>query len=138
MKRTVHVTPGGLTALQAKIGIAVAIFFLLFGLLFAFVVGMETPESETGLRLLQAGFLLLWIVGCISMIVMYVRLLSAHKKPQDSSLLDLHLGAASADTPVQGGDFADRLRKLEALKADGLVSESEYHSKRKEILQEKW
>jgi Short C-terminal domain len=37
--------------------------------------------------------------------------------------------------PVQSGrSAADRLRALEQLKTDGLISEEEYSSKRKEIL----
>ena len=35
-----------------------------------------------------------------------------------------------------GHSAADRLKALEQLKTDGLISEEEYNSKRKEILEE--
>jgi hypothetical protein len=35
-------------------------------------------------------------------------------------------------------DFAARLRYLEELKSDGLISGDEYQKKRSEMLQEKW
>ncbi|MFN3995569.1 MAG: SHOCT domain-containing protein [bacterium] len=35
-------------------------------------------------------------------------------------------------------DFETRLRKLESLKRDGLITEEEYQRKRKEIMDEKW
>jgi hypothetical protein len=35
-------------------------------------------------------------------------------------------------------DFAERLRKLEALRKDNLVSEEEFQAKRKQIMDEKW
>ncbi|MFN3921716.1 MAG: SHOCT domain-containing protein [Caldimicrobium sp.] len=35
-------------------------------------------------------------------------------------------------------DFETRLRKLESLKKDGLITEEEYQRKRKEIMDEKW
>lgn len=137
MTRKVHVTPGGLTAMQAKIGIVVAAFFLLFGLVFGAVVGLETPASEVGLRLLQGGFLLLWVVGCIAMIVFYARLL-AKKTPQEDSLLDVHFAEAGDAASGTGQDFAVKLRNLEQLKREGLISESEYLAKREQILKEKW
>lgn len=34
--------------------------------------------------------------------------------------------------------FDEKLRRLEALKSDGLITETEYTEKRKEILVEKW
>lgn len=35
-------------------------------------------------------------------------------------------------------DFETKLRRLERLKSDGLITEEEYHQKRSEIMQEKW
>ncbi|UUZ79086.1 SHOCT domain-containing protein [Paenibacillus sp. P26] len=35
-------------------------------------------------------------------------------------------------------DFETKLRRLERLKAEGLITEEEYHRKRAEILAEKW
>lgn len=135
--RKVHVTPGGLTTLQAKIGIVVAALFLLLGLVFGVVVGLEnTSSSEGGLMILQGVFLLIWVVVCLSIIVFYARLLSK-KTPAQNSLLDVHL-ENTVDTVTNTGDFESRLRKLEQLKRDGLITELEYVAKREKILQEKW
>jgi len=35
-------------------------------------------------------------------------------------------------------NFESRLRKLESLKKDGLITEEEYQQKRGEIMKEKW
>ncbi|MCF8051503.1 MAG: SHOCT domain-containing protein [Desulfobacterales bacterium] len=135
--RKVHVTPGGLTALQAKIGIVIASFFLLLGLVFGVVVGLEnTSSSEGGLMILQGVFLLIWVVACLSIIVFYARLLSK-RTPEQNSLLDVHL-ENTVDAAPNTGDFESRLRKLERLKQDGLITEPEYVAKREKILQEKW
>lgn len=132
MSRKVHVTPGSLTALQARAGLVVAVLFLLFGVVFMAAVIHETSASEVGLLTVQAAFLLIWLAVCVSLIVFFARLLSGRKAPQQNSLFDVHLEDA-------GGDgFATRLRSLEMLKEDGLVSEAEYREKRAQILGERW
>ena len=49
---------------------------------------------------------------------------------------------ANAETNNQSasvsGDFETRLRKLNRLKEDGLITEEEFQKKREEILREKW
>ncbi|MBP1660353.1 MAG: hypothetical protein H6P95_1545, partial [Candidatus Aminicenantes bacterium] len=40
--------------------------------------------------------------------------------------------------PDQRPDFAGRLRQLESLRQDGLVTDDEYRAKRAEILGGKW
>lgn len=138
MTRTVHVTPGGLTPLQAKIGIIVTALFLIFGLVFAVVVSKETPSSEGGLKILQAVFLLIWVTACLSIIVFYARLLSKEKTAAQNSLIDLHVEESTNTTIPESDDFESRLRKLERLKRDGLINGDEYQAKRDQILQEKW
>ncbi|HBI15954.1 MAG TPA: hypothetical protein DDY20_10655 [Desulfobulbaceae bacterium] len=125
-----QVTPGGLTVLQAKIGIVVVALFLLFGLGFGFVVLQEAPDSEIGLKLLIGLFFLVWVVACLAIIVFYVRMLSKRASPTDSSLIDIHLEKTSG--------FDERLRALEALKNDGLLSEMEYRAKREQIMKQPW
>lgn len=41
-------------------------------------------------------------------------------------------------TDLHQVDFDERLRKLEKLKSDELISEDEYHNKRKEIMEDTW
>ncbi|MGE4545507.1 MAG: SHOCT domain-containing protein [Pedobacter sp.] len=134
-----HITPGRLSIAQAKIGIVVAALFLLFGLAFGFVVLNETPDSEAGLKILMGGFFLLWVVVCIAMIIFYVRMLSKSINPEDQSLVDFQFEASGvADTSGRDNDFAGRLRHLEELKRDGLITEAEYRDKRAQIMAEKW
>jgi len=55
--------------------------------------------------------------------------------------IDIDTGA-NAETNNQStsvsGDFETRLRKLNRLKEDGLITEEEFQKKREEILREKW
>jgi len=133
-----RITPNRLTALQAKIGIVVASLFLAFGLVMAVVIGMETSGSEPGLLIAQAGFLLIWIAACVSIIAVFARLLSIQRNPEASSLLEARLEDAEDSSAPRDQDFDFRLRKLERLKADGLITEKEYKAKRRRILDEKW
>jgi len=138
MARTVHVTPGRLTVLQARIGIVVAALFLVFGLAFAAVVLGEMPESEGGLRILVGLFFVIFVGVCIAMVVTFARVSSAKASPRDRSIVDVELGAPGAEPPVQEKDFETRLRRLEALKRDGMISEAEYRDKRAQIVGERW
>ena len=48
---------------------------------------------------------------------------------------DLHLGGAQGEPDLP---FDEKLRRLEKLRADGLLTETEYAKKRAEMLGEKW
>jgi hypothetical protein len=49
MTQKIHATPGGMAALQAKVGIVVFTLFLVFGIVFGFVVLNETrPALKLG------------------------------------------------------------------------------------------
>ncbi|HKK00976.1 MAG TPA: SHOCT domain-containing protein [Desulfuromonadales bacterium] len=134
-----HITPGRLTLLQVKIGILVIALFLVFGLVFGFVSLQDIPPSETGERLVTICFFLIWVVVCTSMIVFYVRMLSKAGNAEDNSLIDFQIdGMSEGNASNHENGFADRLRQLEGLKRDGLITEVEYQDKRKQILGEKW
>lgn len=136
MTHKVHITPG---RAQAKIGIVIAAMFLLFGLVFGFVVLQETPDSEGGLKILMGAFFLLWVVACSSMIIFYVRILLKSKNLEDQSLVDFQFESSGvAGTSGLDNDFAKRLRRLEELKREGLITEAEYRDKRAQIMEEKW
>lgn len=45
---------------------------------------------------------------------------------------------AKLDIPEQKLDFDDRLRKLEALRSEGLISETEYQDKRRQMMDADW
>ncbi len=44
----------------------------------------------------------------------------------------------SSEVSISPDDFSVRLRKLNQLRDDGLISEDEFYEKRREILEEKW
>ena len=133
--RKVYAKPGAQTALQAKAGIVVAALFLLFGLAFCFVVLRET---DAPLAYLIGAFFFIWIVACSSIIIFYANLLIKRKNMEEGSLIDFYFeGNGNTDTS-EVNDFESRLRKLEKLKQDGLITEKEYLDKRTQILQEKW
>ena len=137
--RTVEVSPGGVTRAAAGPGIVIAILFLAFGVGFLAVVFNETPDSEPMLRLLIVGFGLIWVVACIAIMSVNIRLLRASRNAAPDTLLTIEETAESeSPTNATGADFEDRLRKVESLRRDGLISEAEYQRKRDGILSEKW
>lgn len=138
MTRKVYINPGGLTLLQAKVGIVVVALFLVFGLVFGFIVLKETPDSESGQKLVIGTFFLIWAVACISILVLFGRVLSKQKNPRGKSLVEIDVEESSDTASTKNGDFESRLRKLEELKKDGLITEEEYQNKRAQILNEKW
>lgn len=133
MKRKAHLAPGKLTVAQARVGIVVGVLFLLFGVTLAVIVGLEASASELGLLIAQIAFFIVWIAGCVAIIVFYARLLRGRHSPEQSALLEVHLEDGASST-----DFETRLRQLERLRRDGLISEDEYQGKRAQIMQERW
>ena len=124
MSPEIRVRPGEISILQAKAGIVVTTLFLIFGIVFGFVVLLETPSSEFGMKILIGAFFCIWVVVCLGMIVMYARILSKQKP----SLVDVDI--------EQSDGFGSRLQRLKQLKKEGLITEAEYQSKREQILQE--
>jgi len=129
-----EIRPGQISAASAKFGIVLGALFLIFGLVFFAVVfpGISEPE----LKILVPAFFLVFSGGCIAIMVVNWRMLKAGEKSSDNSLLEFRFEPDSPDK--EPGDFAERLRKLDGLKKDGLITEAEYRSKREGILREKW
>jgi len=138
MKRDIKVIPGDMTLLQAKAGIVVAVLFLLFGLVFGFVVLGDMPESEEGLQVLIGGFFLIWIVVCLSVIAINLRLLARQQSHEENSLLKFSFDEPTGSNTAETDDFESRMRKLERLKRDRLITEQEYQTKRARIINDKW
>ena len=138
MTRKINVTAGGTTLMQAKAGIIIFALFLLFGLVFGFAVLSDTPASESGLIIVIGAFFLIWVAVCISGIVSFARILSKNKSPQEKSLLELNFEESGETSSKASGDFENRIRKVEKLKEDGLITEEEYQVKRRQIINEKW
>ncbi len=109
----------------ALMGLIAALAFLVFGIVFLAVLIKE--GSWPGV-----AFMIFWIFIILLLIAYMIYLLTSRK------------GVLEIDTESQipeggaGPDFEARLRKLELLKKDGLVTDEEYRDKRAEILKQKW
>jgi len=121
--------PGGLAAKQAKAGLVVASLFLLFGLVFVGAVWTDLPGSETGLKVALGGFLLVWVAGCGAIILALARVQAAGRGAPADSLLEFQADA-------RGDDLDTRLRKLDGLRRDGLLSEAEHQEQRQRALRD--
>ena len=125
MPQKVYVKPPAPTRTMLKAQMVVVSLFLPLGPVFVFVA-----EGEA--RLFVALFALIWVVGCISILLYSAKTL---KLIRAGKIEIAELG--DGDQP-QDSAFAQRLRDLEALKKEGLVSDAEYQKKREQILQDKW
>jgi hypothetical protein len=95
------------------------------GIAFTFV-------AEDEARPFVIVFALIWVTMCIAMIVHAVKVLRLIKTGK------IEIAEIEGAVGETSDDFASRLRDLEALKNDGLISDAEYRKKRDEIVQEKW
>ena len=107
-------------------GLIVAVAMLIFGVFF-FNAVLSDSSSERGPAV---GFMALWFLVLGVIIVYYVFFLRSRK-----GVVEIETAPPTTDAPP---DFDARLRKLEGLKKDGLVTDDEYRAKRAEILGEKW
>ncbi len=79
-----------------------------------------------------AGFMVLWFFVLGVIIVYYIYNL---KSKTGVIEIDTENGAPGAES---GADFETKIRKLERLRQDGLLTDEEYRTKKSEILSEKW
>lgn len=138
MPRKVHVTAGTISRSAAGLGAIVAVLFLIFGAIFFSVTMAETSSSEGGLLMVQIAFMVIWIVGCSAIAMINLRIFIKARNPAEASLFQLEDDAGEEAAATSDAAFDVRLRKLESLRKDGLITDDEYRHKRAEILEEKW
>lgn len=107
------------------VGLIVTAAFLLFGVVF--MIMMVKERSWIGV-----GFLAFWNLIILIMMGYVAYMLATRRTAVDIETESVPPAAAA------GPDFDDKLRKLEALKKDGLISDEEYRSKRAEIMNRAW
>ena len=114
----------------------ILIFMLLFGVVFAVLVGAEIYQygDELALKVLFSLFMFAWIGGILIMIVYHVLNI---RRSKGLSLIDIESGSGCA-LGRTSADPMQRLRDLEELKKDKLISNDEFLRKRNEIMTEKW
>lgn len=126
MPRKVHLHPPPGTRSMMVAQIILAVMFLLFG-------AMIILAAEGEARPYAFAFGLIWCAGCIALIIGAARGLLLAKQGK------IEIAELGDEKEVESSNsFAARLRDLEALKAEHLISEEEYRSKRAEIMGEKW
>ncbi len=109
-------------------GLIVAVAMLIFGVFF-FNAVLSDSGGEPGPGI---AFMALWFLVLGVIIFYYAYHLRTRK-----GVVEIETETAPPKTDA-GTDFDARLRKLEGLKQDGLVTDEEYRAKRAEILGEKW
>ena len=125
MSRKVYVKPPPIVRTQFVVLIVICVLFLLFGMVFVIMA-----EGEA--RPFVAIFSLIWSAGCIALIVHFVKALRLIKKGK------IEIAEITGMVGETESDFAAKLRDLEELKKDSLISDEEYRRKRAEIMQGKW
>jgi Zn-dependent protease with chaperone function len=112
----------------AIMGLVVAIAMFVFGIFFLSAV-LGDSGGEPGPVI---AFMALWFIALGVIIAYFIYNLRSRKGVIE---IDAEGGLPGGQA---GPDFDDRLRKLEGLKKDGLITDEEYRSKRAEVLGEKW
>ncbi len=128
MKQRAYIKP---TKASLVIGIIVTGFFAIFGIVFFGVLASE--GSAVGM-----GFMVFWILIVLVMGGTFIHSYINYNKNEEipiAEVVDLSEVATRSEVDIS---FDEKLRKLEQLKKEGLISEHEYAEKRKEIINQKW
>lgn len=82
------------------------------------------------------AFQIIWVVVCGAGCI-YNLYLAFKGEGISEGTIDIEPDAGAAGQPA-AADFDERLRKLESLRSDGLLTDDEYRKKRAQILGDKW
>jgi hypothetical protein len=116
------------------VGIIAFVAFLLFGIIF-FIVLMKEGAG------IGMAFMVFWIFIVLVIGGTYIYNLRNYNKSAERSVAgEIIIGDLTSiqATGKTGGTFDDKLRKLEGLRKEGLISEEEFSKKRTEIIEQKW
>jgi cellulose synthase/poly-beta-1,6-N-acetylglucosamine synthase-like glycosyltransferase len=107
-------------------------FMLLFGIAFAFLIGNVLVENEAPVPMyfVFGIFMIGWLGTVIYMLVYHFLNL---KRAKGLSLVEIDT-ESGFQTNESVSDPMQKLRSLEALKKDGLISEDEFRRKREEVM----
>jgi hypothetical protein len=114
-------------------GFIIGLAFMVFGIVF-YLVLLPEMDFEDGSGYLISLFFVIW-----TLVVLFIALFNARNyfSSQGISVIDMDFESEKDETPVQD-TIEIRLRRLERLRNDSLITESEFNQKREEILREKW
>jgi len=125
MSQKVYVKPPPIAKIIPVAQIILLPLFMLLGFVFIFIAGEEA-------RPFVAIFCLIWWVICIALIVNAVKLLRLINKGK------IEIAEIGGSTNEDDNGFAQKLRDLDALKKEDLISDEEYQIKREEVMKGKW
>lgn len=137
MTETHRITPGRVPRTGALFGIIISALFLIFGGFICYQAIQNISSGEMSLGIVLSLFSLIWMVGCIAILINFTRIYKACDPSPDNQFVRIERLHTSED-PEMNQDFDTRLRKLESLYQDSLITEAEYNAKRSEVLEEKW
>ncbi|MGZ5514817.1 MAG: SHOCT domain-containing protein [Candidatus Aminicenantales bacterium] len=129
----------GRSRLRSILGLALGVVGLWFG--FAVLNLTNQADLGGGEKALRIVFGIVWFtfwVGAMVYNVLNLYSQSRSKRTESQPAAATIVAAGPGDRQGEPSDFEARLRKLESLRKDGLVSEDEYQRKRGEFLREKW
>ena len=124
MKSKINIRPTKPVTVMALI---VAVAMALFGIFF---LGLLIKEGA-GVGIV---FMIFWFIVLGVIIVYYIYNLKSRKGVVEIETENEAAPPAGESAP----DFDGKLRKLEALKKDGLLTDEEYQAKRAEIMKKDW
>lgn len=114
------------------VGMLVAFLMFVFGIVFLISL-LGEPENGVGI-----AFLSIWLIIVLIIAGSYYINYKNYDKDSGSSFAgEIELPDSMSDEE-SSLTFDDKLRKLEDLKKDNLITEEEYNAKRKEIMNQKW
>lgn len=116
------------------VGIIAILAFLLFGIIFFFFLMKE--GAVVGMI-----FMVFWIFVVMLMGGIFIYNLLNYNKNVDSNVAEeivIPDVTRVQETMKTVDDFDDKLRKLESLRREGIISEEEFKKKRAEIMERKW
>lgn len=122
MSPKAYVRPGKMVSVM---GIIAGCVMLLLGM--AFFSFLQEEGSSIG-----QIFMAFWMLIVILIIAYYVYNLNS-QKASSVAMAEIELDMADS-----GSSGEEKLRSLERLKKERLITEEEYQQKRKEIMQQKW
>jgi hypothetical protein len=130
---TMNIRPSKPLSTGALIGL---VFLLMFGIAFFILIHSVLTENNAsfGFSIVFYLFMVAWIAVLLFQLAYHVLNL---KRAKGVPMIDVETEPGLPGDAAQG-DPMRRLRDLERLKTDGLVTEDEFRRKREEMLREKW
>ncbi len=128
------------TPLGSVVEIVMGVLFIAFGIVFWVSVAKESSSGAGPIGI----FFIIWFIVCGGFVGHGVLNLLTCSKTNKVKIPPGVGGVVEFTQFEEDGeedgkvDFAARLRKLEALKKDRLITGEEYERKRAEIMQDKW